>query len=78
MITPESDDEISDEDFTIVDSSSPAAGPLSSAEQRNRSFTSERSRSCERVFPRSSSHASQTIACYSSSTENTAESDNPE
>ena len=37
MVTPESDDEISDEDFTIVDSSSPSAGPPPSAEQGNRS-----------------------------------------
>ena len=27
MVTPESDDEISDVDFTVVDSSSPSAGP---------------------------------------------------
>ena len=53
VVTPESDDEISDEDFTIVDSSSP------SAEQRNHSRRSERSRSRERVYPRSSSHDSQ-------------------
>ena len=53
MITPESGDEISDEDFTIVDSSLP------SAEQGNRSRGSERSRSRERVYPRSSSHASR-------------------
>ena len=53
MVTPESDDEISDEDFTIADSSSP------SAEQRNRSRRSERSRSRERVYPRSSSRGSQ-------------------
>ena len=59
MVTPESDDEISGQDFTIVDSSSPSAKPLSSAEQRNRSRRSERSRSRERVYPRSSSHASQ-------------------
>ena len=54
-----SDDEISDEDFTIVDSLSPSAGPLSSAEQRNRTRRAERSRSRERVYPCSSSHASQ-------------------
>ena len=52
MVTPESDDEISDEDFAIVDFSSPSAGPLSSAAQRNRSGRSERSRSRERVYPR--------------------------
>ena len=59
MVTPESDDEISDEDFTIVGSSTPLAEPLSSADKRNRSRIAERSRSRERVYPRSSSHASQ-------------------
>ena len=59
VVNPEPDDEISDEDFTIVDSSSPSAGQLSSAEQMNRSRSSERSRSRELVCPRSSSHASQ-------------------
>ena len=52
MVTPESNDEISDEYFTIVDSSPP------SAERGIRSRRSERSRSRERVYPRSSSHAS--------------------
>ena len=49
MVTPESDDEISDEDFTIDDSSQP------SAEQGNRSRRYEISRSSERVYPRSCS-----------------------
>ena len=53
VLTPESDDEISDEDFTIVSSSPPLA------EQENRSRRSEGSRSRERVYPRSSSRASQ-------------------
>ena len=52
-VTPESDDEMSDEDFTIVDSSPPSAEP------KNRSRGSERSRSRERVCPRSSSLASR-------------------
>ena len=59
MVTPEPDDVISDEDFTIIDPSSPSAGPLPSAEQRGRSKRAERSRSRERVPPHSSSHASQ-------------------
>ena len=58
-VTPESDDEISDEDFTIVNPSSPSAGPPPSAEQRNRSRRSQRSRSCGRVYPPSSSHANR-------------------
>ena len=53
MVTPEPDDDISDEDFAIVDSSLP------SAEQGNRSRRSERSRSRVRVPPRPSSHTSQ-------------------
>ena len=53
VVTPEPDDDISDEDFAIVDSSLP------SAEQLNRSRRSERSRSRVRVPPRSSSHTSQ-------------------
>ena len=59
LVTPESDDEISDADFTIVDSSSPSARPPPCAEQRSHSRKSERSRSRERVYPRSSSHESQ-------------------
>ena len=59
MVTPESDDEISDGDFTTVNPSSPSAGLPPSAEQRNRSRRFERSRSRERLHPRSSSHASQ-------------------
>ena len=59
VVTPESDDENLDEDFTIVNPSSPSAGPPQSAEQRNRSRRAERSNSRERVHPRSSSHASQ-------------------
>ena len=58
MATPESDEKISDEDLTLVDPSSPSAGPPSSAELRNRSRTAERSSSRERVHPRSFSHAS--------------------
>ena len=54
VVTPASDDAISDEDFTIVDSSSPSAGPQSSAEHGIRSRRAERSRSRERVYPRSS------------------------
>ena len=57
--TPESLDEISDEDFTSTNPSSPSAGLPPSAEQRSRSRRFERSRSCERLHPRSSSHASQ-------------------
>ena len=58
MVTPESDDEISDEDFTVVDSSSPA-GPSLSIESGNRLRRANRFRSRERGHPRSSSHASQ-------------------
>ena len=56
-VTPECDD-VSDEDFTGVNLSSPSAGPPTSAEQRGRSRREERSRSRERVPPHSSSHAS--------------------
>ena len=59
MVTPESDDEISDEDFPILNPSSPSAGPPPSAEPRGRSRGDARSRSRERVPPHSSSHASQ-------------------
>ena len=52
LATPESDDEISDADFTIVDPSQ------ASALQENRSRRAERSRSRDRVYPRSSSRAS--------------------
>ena len=52
VVTPETDDEISDEDFTISNPSSPPAGLPPSAEQRNRSRRSERSRSRDRVHPR--------------------------
>ena len=58
MVTPEPDD-VSDEDFTAVNPSSPSAGPPPSAEQRSRSRSNERSRFRERVPPHSSSHASQ-------------------
>ena len=59
MVTPVPDDDISDEDFTVINSSSPSAGPPPSAEQRARSRRDERSRSRERVPPHLSSHASQ-------------------
>ena len=59
MVAPESDDEISDEDFTIINPSSPSAGPPQSFEQRNRTRRSERSRSRERVHSRAFWHASQ-------------------
>ena len=55
MVIPESDD-VSDEDFTAVNPSSPSAGPPPSAEQRGRSRRDERSRSRERMPPHSSSH----------------------
>ena len=58
VVTPESD-AVSDEDFTVMNPSSPPAGPPPSAEQRGRSRRDERSRSRKRVPPRSSSHASQ-------------------
>ena len=57
MVIPEPDD-VSDEDFTAVNPSSPA-GLSPSAEQRSRSRREERSRSRERVPAHSSSHASQ-------------------
>ena len=59
VVTSESDDEISDKDFTIINPSSPSAGPPPSSEQRNRSRRSERSRSRVRVYPRSSSQVSR-------------------
>ena len=58
MVSPEPDD-VSDEDFTALNPSSPSAGPPPSAEQRGRSRRDERSRWRERVTPHSSSHASQ-------------------
>ena len=58
-VTPESDDEKSDEDFSIMNPSPPSAGQPPSVEQRNRSRKFERSRSRERLHPRSSSHPSQ-------------------
>ena len=59
MVTPELDDDVSDEDFTAMNPSLPPAGPLPSAEQRGRSRRDERSRSRERVPPHSSSHTIQ-------------------
>ena len=59
MVTPEPDRDISYEDFTVNNPSSPSAGPPPSAEQRDRSRRDERSRSRVRVPPHSSSHASQ-------------------
>ena len=59
MVTPERDDDISDEDFTAMNPSSPSAGRPPSAEQRVRSRRDDRSRSRERIPPHSSSHASQ-------------------
>ena len=53
-VTPEPDD-ISDEDFSDMNPSTPSAGPPPSAEQRGRSRRNERSRSRERVPPHSSS-----------------------
>ena len=54
MVTPGSDDEISDKDFAIIDPSSPSSGPPHSAEQRNRFRRFERSRPTEyiHVHPR--------------------------
>ena len=49
MVIPEPDDDISDEDFTAIDPSSPSAGQPLSAEQRVRSRRDERSRSRERM-----------------------------
>ena len=54
MVTPELDDDVSDEDFTAMNPSSPSAGPPLSAEQRGRSRRDQRSRSRERVPPHSS------------------------
>ena len=54
MVTPEAD-EVSDEDFSDMNPSSPSAGPPPSAEQRGRSRRDERSRSRERAHPHSSS-----------------------
>ena len=54
VVTPEPDD-VSDEDFTHVNPSSPSVGQPPSAEQRGRSRRDERSRSRERVPPHSSS-----------------------
>ena len=54
MVTPEAD-EVSDEDFSDMNPSSPATGPPPSAEQRGRSRRDERSRSRERTPPHSSS-----------------------
>ena len=53
MVTPEAD-EVSDEDFSDMNPSSPSAGPPPSAEQRGRSRRDERSRSRERAHPHSS------------------------
>ena len=58
MVTPVPDD-VSDEDFTAMNPSSPSVGPPPSADQRLRSRRDERSRSRERVPLHSSSHASQ-------------------
>ena len=59
MVTPESDDEMPSECFTIINPASPSAGLSPSIEQRNCSRRSERSRSRKIIHPRSSSHASQ-------------------
>ena len=48
-------DEVSDEDFSDMNPSSPAIGPPPSAEQRRRSRRDESSRSRERTPPHSSS-----------------------
>ena len=58
IVTPESDDEISDEDFTIILHLHQLVLPPS-VEQRNRSWRFGRSRSRERLRQRLSSHASQ-------------------
>ena len=58
ILTQESD-EVSDEEFSDVNPSSPSAGVPPSAEQRNRSRRDERSSSLEWVPPHSSSHAGQ-------------------
>ena len=54
MVTPEAD-EVSDEDFSVMNPWSPATGPPRSAEQRGRSRRDERSRSPEQTPPHSSS-----------------------
>ena len=54
LVTPEAD-EVSDQDFSDMNPSSPATGPPPSAEQRRRSRRDERSRSRERTPPLSSS-----------------------
>ena len=54
MVTPEADD-VPDEDFSDMNTSSPSAEPPPSAEQRGRSRRDERSRSRERTPPHSSS-----------------------
>ena len=59
MVTPEPDDDMSDEDFKAITPSSPSVEPPPSAEQRGRSRRDEGSRSRERKPPHSSSHASQ-------------------
>ena len=59
--TPESDD-VSDEDFSDMNPSSPSAGPPPTAEQRGRSRRDERSRSRERTPPHSSSQDSDEIS----------------
>ena len=58
MVNPEPDD-VSDEDFTATNPSSPSAGPPPLAEQRGRCRREERSRSRERVPLHSSPNASQ-------------------
>ena len=57
-VTPEPDDDVSDEDFTAVNPPSPSARPPS-AEQRGRSRRDEISRSRERVPPHPSSPQEQ-------------------
>ena len=58
MVTPEPDDEKSDEDFTVINPSSPSAYHHHQL-NRGRSRRDERSRSRERAPPHSSSNASQ-------------------
>ena len=58
MVNPEPDD-VSDEDFTATNPSSPSAGPPPFAEQRGRCRREERSRSRERVPLHSFPNASQ-------------------
>ena len=53
MVLLEPDDDRSDEDFTMINSSSSSAGQPSSAEQSGRTRRDERSRSRERVPPQS-------------------------